>query len=152
MCSHTSFNLFGVVEKLHDVFEALGCKMLGYTSTEGYLHEASKAIRGDSFCGLLLDAVNQEEMTEERVKTWVSQLIEEGILESSGAASPTVAVSVPSSSKVDVAATEVEVAQNMPSLESETSAGYIAHYNPRNDKTMWISADGRSSYVTAGAP
>ena len=54
--------------ELHDVFENLGCKMCGYTSPEGYLHEESKAIRGDSFCGLLLDAVNEEELTEERVK------------------------------------------------------------------------------------
>lgn len=38
--------------------------MHGYISQEGYVHESSKAIRGDKFCGLLLDAVNQEEMTE----------------------------------------------------------------------------------------
>jgi flavodoxin I len=67
--------------ELHDVFEKLGCNLLGYVSQEGYEHEASKAARGDKFCGLLLDAVNQEEMTAERVKKWVAQLKEEGILE-----------------------------------------------------------------------
>ena len=56
--------------ELHDVFEKLGCQMMGYTSQEGYLHEASKAIRGDLFCGLLNDAVNQEELMEERVEKW----------------------------------------------------------------------------------
>ena len=52
--------------ELHDVFEKLGCQMYGYVSQEGYLHEDSKAIRGDKFCGLLLDMVNQEELTTER--------------------------------------------------------------------------------------
>merc|ERR1719276_360218 len=66
--------------ELHDVFEANGCEMIGYTSQDGYEHEESKAIRNDKFCGLLLDAVNQEEMTESRVKNWVAQLKEEGIL------------------------------------------------------------------------
>lgn len=41
--------------KLHDVFQKLGCKMLGYTSQDGYEHSASKSIRGDKFCGLLCD-------------------------------------------------------------------------------------------------
>ena len=52
--------------ELHDVFESLGCVMMGYTSQDGYEHESSKSIRGDKFCGLLCDAVNQEELTEER--------------------------------------------------------------------------------------
>ena len=56
--------------ELHDVFENLGCQILGYTSQEGYLHEASKSIRGDKFCGLLCDQVNQEELSESRVKVF----------------------------------------------------------------------------------
>ena len=47
--------------------------MIGYTSQEGYEHEASKAIRGDKFCGLLCDAVNQEELSAERVERAFSQ-------------------------------------------------------------------------------
>lgn len=38
--------------------------MYGYISQDGYLHEASKSIRGDKFCGLLLDDVNQDDLTE----------------------------------------------------------------------------------------
>ena len=67
--------------ELFDVFEGLGCEMLGSWSQEGYEHEASKAIRGDRFCGLLLDMVNQEELTSERVAQWVAQLKGEGLLE-----------------------------------------------------------------------
>jgi flavodoxin I len=67
--------------ELHDVFESLGCNMHGYTSQDGYEHEESKAIRGEKFCGLPLDVVNQDDLTEERVKNWVSQLKQEGFLE-----------------------------------------------------------------------
>jgi len=70
--------------ELHDVLNTLGCNMLGQTSMEGYEHEESKAIRGDKFCGLLCDAVNQSEMSEKRVKDWVKQLLAEGILETGG--------------------------------------------------------------------
>ena len=55
--------------------------MYGAWSQEGYEHDDSKAIRGDKFCGLLLDMVNQEDMTEERVTQWVAQLRAEGFLE-----------------------------------------------------------------------
>lgn len=59
---------------------------MGYTSQEGYQHKESKAIRGESFCGLLLDAVNEEELTEERVKNWVAKLLDQGILDQVAAA------------------------------------------------------------------
>lgn len=69
--------------------------MMGYTSQEGYQHKESKAIRGESFCGLLLDAVNEEKLTEERVKNWVANLLDEGILEASGEVHEVAAVSAP---------------------------------------------------------
>jgi len=149
-----SENYADATGELHDVFESLGCKIMGYTSQEGYEHDESKAIRGDSFCGLLLDAVNEEELTEDRVKNWVAQLLDEGITESSGEAAPVVAAAP--APQVEETAT---VALDDPVLAEEiiaqvktTRTGYVAHYNDRTDKTMWISNDGRSSYVTAGAP
>ena len=77
--------------ELFDVFEGLGCHMMGVWSIagKGYEHVASKSIRGDNFCGLLLDTVNQEELTEDRVKTWVSQLIAEGMLDEGHAGTET---------------------------------------------------------------
>merc|ERR1711862_961247 len=66
--------------EIHDVFENCGCKMLGYTNQNGYEHEASKAIRGDKFCGLLCDMMNQEDLTEGRIQNWFVQLKEEGLL------------------------------------------------------------------------
>ncbi|OEU20437.1 Flavodoxin, partial [Fragilariopsis cylindrus CCMP1102] len=68
-------NFADATGELHDVFEDLGAKMgFGYTSQEGYEHEASKSIREDKFCGLLCDGVNQEDLTDKRVVNWVSQL------------------------------------------------------------------------------
>lgn len=142
--------------ELHDVFQSLGCNMIGYTSQEGYQHKASKAIRGESFCGLLLDAVNEEELTEERVKNWVSKLLDEGILETTGNSEPAATPATPSSPKIELAATVVfedqALAEEIISEVKKTRSGYMAHYNARTDKTMWIKTDGRSSYVTAGAP
>lgn len=126
--------------------------MLGYTSTDGYLHDASKSQRGDMFIGLLLDAVNQEELTEERVKYWVASLKAEGILEggSSGIAlevstvEPMVKVEVDSAVNGERSAYQPEPAA--------AASGFVAHYNPRTDSTMWINVDGRSSFVTNGKP
>lgn len=75
--------------ELHDIFEGLGCQMMGYTSQEGYEHEESKAARGNKFCGLLCDEVNQDDLTEERVKSWVAQLKAEGMLEVDASATTT---------------------------------------------------------------
>eukprot|EP01083_Nonionella_stella_P087609 243800_1 len=143
--------------ELHDVFENLGCKMIGYTSQEGYQHVDSKSIRGDLFCGLLLDAENEEEMTEDRVRNWIPKLINEGILESSSEAAPAaVAAPVASGPQVEKAAEVVfddqVLAEEIIAEVKKTRTGYAAHYNPRTDETMWISTDGKKSYVTAGAP
>jgi len=144
--------------ELHDVFEKLGCKMIGYVSQEGYQHEESKAARGDLFCGLPLDAENEEELTEERVQNWVAQLLAEGILESAGQEAAPVAAAPVSSPPPQVEETASVVFEDQALAEEilaevkSSRTGYMAHYNPRTDKTMWISTDGKSSYVTAGAP
>lgn len=140
--------------ELHDVFEKLGCNMVGYTSQEGYQHEASKAIRGEQFCGLLLDAVNEEELTEDRVKSWVAKLLGEGILESSGenVASPVDTPAPQVEQEATVVFDDQVLAEEIIAEVKKTRSGYVAHHNPRTDKTMWISTDGLSSYVTAGAP
>lgn len=165
--------------ELHDVFQDLGCKMIGYTSQEGYEHEASKAIRGDKFCGLLCDEVNQDDLTGERVENWVAQLKIEGILDGSAAAAGSAPVSVPVD--VDVAVvTEPSSAVSMDSmdhiaaLEAENARlrkmledskmmdsvlkteileeGYTPHFNPKTCVTMWTSADGKKCYYTKDAP
>ena len=51
-----------------------GAKLVGYTSTEGYKFESSKAVRGDQFLGLAIDYENQGSMNKDRVKNWVEDL------------------------------------------------------------------------------
>lgn len=53
---------------------SLGGKTVGYTSTEGYDHEESKAEIDGKFVGLAIDEDNQSNMTDDRVQAWVSQL------------------------------------------------------------------------------
>lgn len=57
----------------------LGGETIGYTSTTGYEHSESKAVRGQQFCGLAIDEDNQSDLTQsdltdQRIKAWVSQL------------------------------------------------------------------------------
>mmetsp|Transcript_4957 Transcript_4957/g.9455 ORF Transcript_4957/g.9455 Transcript_4957/m.9455 type:complete len:329 (+) Transcript_4957:96-1082(+) len=159
--------------ELHDVFEKLGCKMIGYTSQEGYEHESSKAIRGDKFCGLLCDEINQDEFTVERVQKWVAQLKAEGILGSS------------SGDKVEDAKDNLVGEDTIPAvvngqqdliskLEEENSRlrkmledskimdrvlkeeimddSYTPYYNTKTGVTMWTSVDGKKCYFTNDAP
>lgn len=137
--------------ELHDVFQGLGCQMMGYTSQEGYEHEDSKSIRGDKFCGLLCDNVNQEELSEERVKNWVAQLRAEGFLDGSGAAPA--AASAPTAVEPVVTDSFSELEQNSDllnqAIEVPANSGFKPHYNLQTKSTMWVSADGRSCYYTS---
>jgi len=54
--------------------------MLGFTSTDGYDHDDSKALLPDGrFCGLMLDEDNQSEESEGRANKWIEQLKGEGL-------------------------------------------------------------------------
>lgn len=153
--------------QLHDVFQGLGCQMFGYTSQAGYKHKQSKAIRGDKFCGLLCDNVNQEDLTEDRVKNWVAQLKSEGFFEKGVSHEPlespkitpsTVVESTPVVVKDELLALEqksemlqstLSVESNVPSTQSLT---FTPHYNTKTGITMWVSTDGRKCFYTSGKP
>ena len=62
---------------LEEKISSLGGKTVGYWPTDGYEHEESKADKGGKFVGLALDDDNQSELTESRIKTWVSQIKKE---------------------------------------------------------------------------
>jgi len=57
-----------------EILEVQGASMVGFTSTDGYEFESSRAARGDQFMGLAIDYENQGSMNKDRVKTWVTQL------------------------------------------------------------------------------
>lgn len=60
-----------------DIAEAKGAKLCGFTTTDGYEHDYSKAERDGQFVGLCIDMDNQDELTDERIDKWVPQIIEE---------------------------------------------------------------------------
>ncbi|HEY9767159.1 MAG TPA: flavodoxin FldA [Coleofasciculaceae cyanobacterium] len=53
---------------------SLGGETVGYWSTDGYEHEASKAEKNGKFVGLALDEDNQSELTDKRIQSWTTQL------------------------------------------------------------------------------
>ncbi len=59
------------------ILEEQGATLVGFTSSEGYEFESSKALRNDQFMGLAIDYENQGSMNKERVAAWVEQLKKE---------------------------------------------------------------------------
>ena len=62
---------------LAEIFEKQGARLVGFTSTEGYTFESSRAHREDQFCGLGIDFESQGSLNAERVTGWVNQLNKE---------------------------------------------------------------------------
>ncbi|WP_199250453.1 flavodoxin FldA [[Phormidium] sp. ETS-05] len=59
---------------LEEKISGLGGKTVGYWPTDGYDFNESKAVRNGKFVGLAIDEDNQSELTDSRIKSWVSQL------------------------------------------------------------------------------
>jgi len=67
------------IEELHETFAAAGAKMVGYVDAKDYQHEESKSTRGDKFLGLPLDQDNEDDKTDDRVTSWITQIKGEGM-------------------------------------------------------------------------
>lgn len=64
--------------KMKDLFSKLGAETdFGSWPTEGYTYKYSFAERDGKFCGLAIDDINQEDLTEERITQWASQVKKE---------------------------------------------------------------------------
>ncbi|NOH63765.1 flavodoxin FldB [Vibrio sp. RE88] len=65
---------------LHDELKKTGANLIGYwPNDESYEFEASKALTedGSQFVGLALDEDSQYELSDERIATWVEQVLVE---------------------------------------------------------------------------
>ena len=52
-----------------------GAQIVGFTETEGYDFDESRAVNEEGkFCGLALDMDNQEDLTEERIAAWTAAI------------------------------------------------------------------------------
>ena len=58
-------------------FEGDGATLVGFTSSEGYTFERSRALRGNQWCGLVIDLDNQSEQAKKKIKEWCEQVKKE---------------------------------------------------------------------------
>jgi flavodoxin I len=70
-------NFIDGVGIMSEIIENCRGTLVGFTSTDGYLFEASKAQKGNQFAGLAIDYENQGLKNKERVGSWVEQLRKE---------------------------------------------------------------------------
>lgn len=139
--------------ELYSVFKDLGCNMVSYarTTQEGYDHKTSKSILPgtDLFCGLLLDQINQDDLTDVRIAKWVVQLANGGFFDASASRSLTVAYQEVVALGADILDDPVGVVEKQsPSIVTTVASSFTPHYNSVTGRTMWTSPDGRTSYVT----
>ena len=59
---------------IHDQIKGTGAEVIGKTSMDGYDFGASKGIEDGNFLGLVIDEVNQPDLTDERVEKWVEEI------------------------------------------------------------------------------
>jgi flavodoxin I len=63
--------------------EERGAELAGFTDASDYQFDHSLAVEDGVFLGLALDDDNEPELTEERIREWVAQLVVEfGVVES----------------------------------------------------------------------
>lgn len=62
------------IAKLHRIIKMKKANIVGYVSVDGYKYTKSEAVEDDHFLGLALDEDNYEDLTDERVESWVENL------------------------------------------------------------------------------
>ncbi len=64
-----------------ELLEEKGAKIVGYTESNDYTFESSRALRDGKFTGLALDLENQAKKTKKRIEDWIKQIKKEGFKE-----------------------------------------------------------------------
>lgn len=72
-----SENFLDGVGIMAEILETRGATLVGFTSSEGYEFESSRALREGRFLGLAIDYENQGSMNKQRVAGWIDQLKKE---------------------------------------------------------------------------
>jgi len=67
-------NFGDAVGILGELVQERGAKLVGYTSTDGYQYESSRAVFDGKFMGLILDQENQPRLSKDRISQWVEVL------------------------------------------------------------------------------
>lgn len=67
-------NFVDAMGMLYDAFCDCGAQFAGFTSSDGYEFDRSRALLDDQFVGLVLDEDNQKEMSEARLNDWLAAI------------------------------------------------------------------------------
>ena len=70
-------NFGDAVGIMYEILITCGATMIGFTKTEGYSYESSRAEVNQKFAGLILDQENQARLSGTRIKQWVEDLLTE---------------------------------------------------------------------------
>ncbi|MGP2657069.1 flavodoxin [Malaciobacter sp. WC5094] len=65
------------VDALGTIYEQVNSKsanVVGFTSTDGYEYDESKAEIDGKFVGLVIDEDNQDDLTDDRIKAWAEDI------------------------------------------------------------------------------
>jgi flavodoxin I len=62
---------------LYEAIEDKGFKLAGTVPTDGYRFDSSKAVKNGKFIGLALDEDNESKLTEQRLDSWIADIIPE---------------------------------------------------------------------------
>lgn len=67
-------NFVDAMGMIYDAFADCGASFVGFTSTEGYEFDKSKAVVDGQFVGLVLDEDNQKELSDMRLQDWLTDI------------------------------------------------------------------------------
>lgn len=67
-------NFVDAMGMLYDAFADCGANFVGFTDTDGYEFDRSKAVLDGQFVGLVLDEDNQKELSETRLNDWLTAI------------------------------------------------------------------------------
>ena len=62
---------------INDEIKKTGATIIGQASTEGYEFSESRAVVDGKFLGLVVDEINQPDLTDERIDAWVEEIQKE---------------------------------------------------------------------------
>ena len=71
-----SYEFCSAVGIIYEQVVKANAKVIGFTSTDGYYHDSSKAQIDNNFVGLIIDEDNQSDLTDKRISNWINDIKE----------------------------------------------------------------------------
>lgn len=65
----------GGMAEIYNAAKEAGADVIGAVATEGYTFDDSESVVDGKFVGLALDEVNEDDKTDERIDTWIAEIL-----------------------------------------------------------------------------